>query len=332
MAQDYKQYNYNASYCGGSFASQGCGPTSVADLLEISPLTVADWMTRNGYATTDGHGTYWGGINAALAAYNAGGRMIAQSMDGQYDCAAFNEWKSIIQGGYMGCLLMHNVVSNYWTNSGHYIAVVAYDAKTDKYLVYDPASTTRTDWHPFSDFAGNICCLYTSTLKWGSVVPDATYTFTLKQLQVGSSGKQVTFLQRILVSRGMYNRKKIDGSYGNLTMEAVKKYQKWINNHGGQLAEDGVCGPATWTSLMGMGGTQKGSSITFTVHQVKAGDKNIYVYLAQEILVSYNLYGGALDMSFGLGTLAAVKDFQKKKKLTVDGVVGPATFKKMIGF
>ena len=334
MAKDYKQYSYDAIYCGSSFASQGCGPTSVADLLEISPLTVADWMTANGYATTDGHGTYWGGINAALAAYGAGGKMVGSSMDGQTSSSVFDSWKQTIKSGYMGVLLMHNVTSNYWTNSGHYIAVVSYDANTDKYLVYDPASTTRTGWHGWGDFAGNICCLYTSTLKWGSGGgggSDDTYTFTVNQVKVGSSGNEVKLLQKILCSRGFYSRKSIDGSFGPKTETAVKKYQKAVNKGGGKLAVDGVCGPSTWQSLFGIHGSVNGSKVSITVRQVKPGQKSIYVMLAQEILMADNYYHGSLDMSFGPGTTAAVKDFQKKKKLTVDGICGPSTFKKLLG-
>ena len=325
MAKDYKQYDYNATYCGGSFASQGCGPTSVADILEISPLTVAQWMTNNGYATTDGHGTYWGGINAALSAFGAGGRMLGQSMDGTYNSSVFDEWKSIIQSGCMGVLLMHNVVSNYWTNSGHYIAVVSYDAKSDKYLVYDPASTVRTGWHSFGDFAGNICCLYTSTKKWGEGGgDDTTYSFKVKQIKPGDSGKEVKLLQKLLCSRGMYARKSIDGSYGTKTEKAVKKYQKWISEHGGKLAQDGVCGPATWTSILGIAGDTK------VLQQIKLGDKSIDVYVAQEILSADGYYTGVCDKSYGPATLAAVKAFQKKKKIAQDGVVGPTTWKKLL--
>lgn len=325
MATDYKQYNYDASYCGGSFAAQGCGPTSVADLIDISPLTVADWMTRNGYATTDGHGTYWGGINAALTAFGAGGKMLGSDLDGQTSGAAFDEWKKHIQSGYMGVLLMHKVTSNYWTNSGHYIAVVAYNKQTDSYLVYDPASTTRTGWHSWKDFAGNICCLYTSTKKW-SEGQDTTYSFKVTQILIGSTGKEVTFLQKLLCSRGMYARKSIDGSFGPKTEKAVKQYQQWISNHGGKLVVDGICGPATWTSILGIEGDTK------TVRQVMIGDKGLDVYLVQEILIAEGLYQGSLDMSFGPATQKAVKDYQKKVGIAVDGIAGPATFRKLIGF
>lgn len=322
MATDYKQYNYNASYCGGSFASQGCGPTSVADLLDISPLTVAQWMTNNGYATTDGHGTYWEGISAALTAFGADGKMLnGSSLLGLYNSPYFDSWQSVIRSGYMGVLLMGAGVNSYWTSSGHYIAVVKYN--DGKYLVYDPASVTRTGWHPFSDFAGNIKILYTSGLKW-SKAPDTTYSFTVKQIMLGDKGKQVKLLQRLLVSRGMY--KGVDGSYGPATEAAVKKYQKWISEHGGSLAVDGVCGPATWESILGISGSPK------VVKQIQMGDKGIDVYIMQELLNADGFYMGALDKSFGPASRQALIDFQKKKGIAKDGVCGPTSWSKLIGF
>lgn len=324
-AIDYKQYNYSASYCGGSFASQGCGPTSVADIVEVSPLTVAQWMTNNGYATTDGHGTYWGGISAGLTAFGAGGRMLnGNSLLGLHNSPYFDQWQSTIRSGCMGVLLMGAGTNSYWTSSGHYIAVVQYDSKTDKYLVYDPASTTRTGWHPFSDFAGNIKILYTSTKKWGEITPPVvtTYSFKVREIRIGDSGKDVLLLQRLLKSRGLY--KGLDSHYGPKVEKAVKAYQQWINDHGGKLKVDGVCGPATWTSILGIAGDTK------TVHEIKLGDKGIDVYILQELLSSVDLYHGALDKEFGLATRTALKDYQRKKGIAIDGVCGPTTWKKLI--
>lgn len=164
MAIDYKQYNYpNIPYAGESIALAGCGPTSCSDLLEIDPTETAAWMQNHGYAV-DHQGTIYEGIAACLSAYGAEGKMIARDQDGQTSNAAFTKWKTAIQGGQEGILLMHNVVSSYWTSGGHYIAIVGY--RNNQYLVYDPASTVRTGWHPFGDFAGNISALYTSSKTW----------------------------------------------------------------------------------------------------------------------------------------------------------------------
>lgn len=164
MAIDYKQFNYpNFPYAGESIASAGCGPTSVSDLIEVDPTQTASWMESHGYAVNH-QGTIYEGIAACLSAYGADGKMIARDQDGVHDNTFFKTWRSAIQAGQMGILLMHNVVSNYWTNGGHYIAIVNYSG--GKYLVYDPASTVRTGWHSFGDFAGNISALYTSNKRW----------------------------------------------------------------------------------------------------------------------------------------------------------------------
>lgn len=49
----------------------------------------------------------------------------------------------------------------------------------------------------------------------------------------------------------------------------------------------------------------------------------------QKALKKWGYYNGSVDGIFGSGTLAAVKSFQKKNGLKVDGIVGPATAAKM---
>lgn len=160
--------------------------------------------------------------------------------------------------------------------------------------------------------------------KGGSVDP-TVYSFKVKQIKNGSTGKLVRLLQKLLCSRGMYPQKNIDGKFGDNTENAVRKYQKYISTHGGNLAVDGVCGPATWESILGISGNP------VIVKQVKPGDKNIYVYLMQELLKAEGYYTGGLDKTFGEKSREALKQYQAKKKLTVDGICGPATFKKLVG-
>lgn len=328
-AVDFKQYNYpGVSYCGGSFASQGCGPTSVADLLaaindSITPPAVASWMTAKGYATTDGHGTYWEGINAALAAFGGDGRMIGSSMDGQMSSPVFDLWKKHIQSGYMGVLLMHNVISNYWTNSGHYIAVVDYDAKTDRYMVFDPASVARTKWHPFSDFAGNICCLYTSTIRWDH---GKTYIFTPKQVEAGFQGAEASILELILYSRGFYARKSgmLDNSCGPKLSKAITNYQKKRKEQGASdMRVDGKCGPQTWGDLFGT------NQDHITLVPVGGGSQGLTVLFVQELLSGYGYYLGALDRSFGNQTITATNLLRKKLGLPQNGTWDADLFKRI---
>ncbi|WP_207643263.1 peptidoglycan-binding domain-containing protein [Cellulosilyticum ruminicola] len=50
-------------------------------------------------------------------------------------------------------------------------------------------------------------------------------------------------------------------------------------------------------------------------------------YLLYELGYLTGNYNTAVDGVFGTNTLKAVKKFQKDHRLTVDGKVGPATFK-----
>jgi peptidoglycan hydrolase-like protein with peptidoglycan-binding domain len=68
----------------------------------------------------------------------------------------------------------------------------------------------------------------------------------------------------------------------------------------------------------------------FICKQIKIGDNGNRVLLLQEILKARGLYSGNLDKSFGSQTLKAVQNYQRSRNLTVDGIVGPATWKDLI--
>ena len=317
MPHDYKQYNYNATYSSGSFASQACGPTSVADLVDVSPLTTAQWLTDHGYSTYL-CGTKWEGIAPCLTAFGGGGVQLNKNeLTGQMTSSVFEAWKKHIQNGYMGILLMGAGRSTYWTTSGHFIAIVKYSG--GQYQVYDPASTTRTGWYEFNSFAGNIKVCYTSSLRWGgSVITE--YSFTPKKIMLGSNNNSVLLAQKILFTRGLYPRKAgFDGSFGQATDKAVREYQKFCH-----LDVDGIVGDKTWESMLGITGSPK------VVKGIQMGDKNVYVFLLQELLNADGYYMGSFDWKFGQGTYAGLRNFQKDHGLEVDGVCGQNTWKKLI--
>ena len=58
----------NLPYAGGLMAASGCGSTSVADIVDLDSWIVAQWRASHSYAS-NGSGTYWGGIPAALRAF-----------------------------------------------------------------------------------------------------------------------------------------------------------------------------------------------------------------------------------------------------------------------
>ena len=60
---------------------------------------------------------------------------------------------------------------------------------------------------------------------------------------------------------------------------------------------------------------------------LRVGSRGEEVRQLQTKLKRWGYYSGAVDGIFGSGTEAAVKQFQRKNGLTVDGIVGTATAK-----
>jgi zinc D-Ala-D-Ala carboxypeptidase len=134
-------------------------------------------------------------------------------------------------------------------------------------------------------------------------------------LQRGNQGPLVKTLQYLL--RGLRDMWKqvvvVDGIFGPKTEEIVKSYQDLVG-----LPADGIVGPQTWTSMT----ADQGRS-------VRRGDTGERVKAAQNELVRHN-YSLAIDGIFGDQTDAAVRRFQEKVHLTVDGIVGPNTWRELI--
>ena len=72
-----------------------------------------------------------------------------------------------------------------------------------------------------------------------------TCTVTVPVLKKGAKGDSVRAMQALLVGEG-YNIV-IDGSFGGKTDNALRCYQEDVD-----LSVDGSCGPATWSSLLGV--------------------------------------------------------------------------------
>ena len=75
--------------------------------------------------------------------------------------------------------------------------------------------------------------------------------------------------------------------------------------------------------------TTQGYTGTFPSDTLKKGSKGTQVKYLQQFLNWYGSYGLVVDGDFGAKTDYAVKDFQKKEGLEVDGIVGIKTRNKM---
>lgn len=95
----------------------------------------------------------------------------------------------------------------------------------------------------------------------------------------------------------------------------VRRLQQECNNQGfSKQNVDGIAGPAT---LAGCPTLKKGASGNITK-------------LLQEKLVKLGYNTNGVDGIFGSGTYSAVREFQKTRGLSVDGIVGQNTWRKLL--
>lgn len=73
--------------------------------------------------------------------------------------------------------------------------------------------------------------------------------------------------------------------------------------------------------------------VEIEVDQLSRGDKGDNVKALQLLLIGRGFSCGSAgaDSSFGSGTESAVRTYQSKKGLTVDGIVGKKTWTKLLG-
>ena len=129
----------------------------------------------------------------------------------------------------------------------------------------------------------------------------------------GDVDHPVRTLQHLL--RAQKHAVAVDGVFGTKTEAAVKAFQK-----AKKLAVDGKVGPKTWAAII----------IT-----VKKGSKGDAVRGVQEEFQYRNLSGDPtkgpqIDGIFGPITDAAVRGFQEALEITVDGIVGPVTWRALV--
>jgi N-acetyl-anhydromuramyl-L-alanine amidase AmpD len=130
---------------------------------------------------------------------------------------------------------------------------------------------------------------------------------TWPTVRLGDTGERVRTVQYLLRQHGQSLT--VDGSFGPATESAVKAFQQ---SRG--LYPNGVVAGSTWTVLI------------VTVRNGSTGE----AVKAVQSQLNTRGYGLVVDGVFGSKTEAAVRDFQAKKGLTVDGVVGPRTWNALV--
>lgn len=152
-----------------------------------------------------------------------------------------------------------------------------------------------------------------------------------EELRVGAYGPEVRTLQTRLKELGYY-KSSVDGSYGSLTVAAVKAFQK---RNG--LTCDGVAGSATLAKLNSSSAKaaedEKEEADDKTENDsddvLRPGDSGTAVKELQYRLKELGYYSASRDGVYGSATRTAVMAFQTRNGLTVDGIAGPSTLKKL---
>ena len=169
----------------------------------------------------------------------------------------------------------------------------------------------------YGKYTGYVYKTYVSVTKTAS---SSSSSSSATRLEKGSTGSDVKDLQTKLKKLGYYDAY-VDGDYGDTTVAAVKAFQKKYN-----LTADGIAGKET---LKKLDSAYKNANSDKDDDSLRMGDSGSAVKDLQTKLKKLGYYDGTVDSTFGSGTYAAVKAFQKKYNLTADGVAGSETLKKL---
>lgn len=158
----------------------------------------------------------------------------------------------------------------------------------------------------------------------------------LRRGSTGSSVEQVQFwLSDLAQFDSSLMRVTVDGSYGAATVSAVEAFQTLFG-----LTPDGVVGRSTWNKLKEVGLAVANKIVAANVAPgqftttTRAGSSGTAVRAVQYYLRRLAAYYSdvprvAVDGKFGAATTRAVKAWQSRAGLTVDGVVGRMTFQSL---
>lgn len=143
----------------------------------------------------------------------------------------------------------------------------------------------------------------------------AEITSNFPTLKLGSEGQKVEELQRLLMVRlPGPDRFPVNGVFASETEHAVETAQYQFF-----LKQTGIADELLWKSLYAKAPVGK--------PMLRRGVKGELVAMVQEVLKDNGLYGGEIDGDFGLATENAIRNVQRSRRLSVDGVIGTQTWK-----
>ncbi|MDJ0735457.1 MAG: peptidoglycan-binding protein [Nostocaceae cyanobacterium] len=140
-------------------------------------------------------------------------------------------------------------------------------------------------------------------------------------LRLGSIGKDVKDLQKVLNVTVANNSIVVDGIFGSQIKEAVIAFQQQYG-----LVMDGIVGAKTWAIIDTIETDEKDAN---TLPILGRCSKGSHVEYLQGRLNAIGFGPLGTDGIFGSTTESAVKKFQEFYNLVVDGIVDKATWAKL---
>lgn len=148
-----------------------------------------------------------------------------------------------------------------------------------------------------------------------------------RTIPFGEESDEVRKMQNALKQKGYY-KGAIDGKFGPSTKKAIISYQNAIGIHA-----DGRPGNKTLTALYhgkkAINDTRNSALLVqakaSNTHSLAYGHTGSRVRALQQALKKAGCYSGTIDGVYGDLTYAAVKKYQSKNGLRVDGIAGSAT-------
>jgi len=146
-------------------------------------------------------------------------------------------------------------------------------------------------------------------LTWDAIMADDAQHYALMN---GTSGDDVKEIQQRLYELGyLDSSSQVTGYFGDLTEQAVKKLQE-LN----KIKVDGKVGAETFNLLY---------SDSVTPNYYSYGEESEAVKKYQKRLKDLGYLTTEPDGKYGKDTLAAIRQFQSRNNLVVDGYLGPST-------
>ncbi|MDK2917328.1 MAG: hypothetical protein PWQ37_61 [Candidatus Petromonas sp.] len=148
------------------------------------------------------------------------------------------------------------------------------------------------------------------------------HNLNLPIYEKGMEHEDIKTIQKALKRAGLYNYSELTSYYGPITENAVRRFQKKYG-----LTADGIVGDSTISKMEELGLFTFGN---LSMSLYEEGMEHDDIKVIQQALKEAGVYENDFFTTYyGPDTKEAVRVFQRKYGLVVDGIVGESTIKKM---